>query len=380
MMNKFSILSSSLYLSLLSSFTWAETSTEVLQTIQLQAETEGENLQQSTAMTKFSHDILDVPFSRSVLSKALIQQQDVQRIDDALTQVSGVYSQTNYGGGFWDNFSFRGFSTDPNIGAQIIRNGLSVNRGLSAPRDMVNIESLDFLKGPMAALYGRGEAGGLLNINTKKPEWERSSEVNLRANSLEKYRASFEHTAPISDAVAYRIAVAHEDNQSFRDHVQSERWFFSPQLTWKISDSTQLDFDSEFTRQDGTFDRGVSSYQKQFVMDPKTFTGEPDDGDHIQKDHFYQLRLAHQFNDDWKMNNALSVKDTQLKGFSSEPRRIQSDGRTLERQRRYRDNKSDDILFQTEVLGTIQQDWARHEVLLSTELGQMKYRQLQLRQ
>ncbi len=43
-----------------------------------------------------------------------------------------------------------------------------------------------------------------------------------------------------------------------------------------------------------------------------------------------------------------SVKDTQLKGFSSEPRRIQSDGRTLERQRRYRDNKSDDILFQTE--------------------------------
>jgi outer membrane receptor for monomeric catechols len=67
----------------------AETSTEVLQTIQLQAETEGENLQQSTAMTKFSHDILDVPFSRSVLSKALIQQQDVQRIDDALTQVSG---------------------------------------------------------------------------------------------------------------------------------------------------------------------------------------------------------------------------------------------------------------------------------------------------
>ena len=41
MMNKFSLFSSSIYLSLLSSFTWAETSTEVLQTIQLQAETEG---------------------------------------------------------------------------------------------------------------------------------------------------------------------------------------------------------------------------------------------------------------------------------------------------------------------------------------------------
>lgn len=379
MMNKLSIFSSGLYLSLISPFTWAEATPAVLKTIQLQAEIEDESLQQSTAMTKFSHDILDVPFNRSLLSQEMLQQQDAQRIDDVLSQVSGVYSQTNYGGGFWDNFSFRGFSTDPNIGAQVIRNGLSVNRGLSAPRDMANIESLDFLKGPMAALYGRGEAGGLLNINTKKPQWQSSSEVNVRANSLEKYRASFEHTGPINDQIAYRFAIAHEDNQSFRDHVSSKRWFFSPQFSWKISDQTQLDFDSEFTRQVGTFDRGVSSNQKQFIMDPKTFTGEPDDGDHLQKDYFYQLRLVHEINDAWQMKSALSIKDAQLKGFSSEARRIQSDGQTLERQRRYRDNKSDDVLFQTEFLGTIQQDWARHEVLVSTEIGEMKYRQLQLR-
>lgn len=379
MNHPFYIFYSSLGLSLLPPLTWAEGSPELLKTIQLQAESESESQKQTTALTKFSHDILDVPFTRSLVSQAQIQQQDVQRIDDALAQVSGVYHQTNYGGGFWDNYSFRGFSTDPNIGAQIIRNGLSVNRGLSAPRDMVNIESLDFLKGPMAALYGRGEAGGLLNINTKQPKWESQSEMNLRANSLEKYRASFEHTAPVNDELAYRIAIAHEDNQSFRDHVSSNRWFFSPQLTWKISDQTQFDFDSEFTQQRGTFDRGVSSYQKQFVMNPETFTGEPDDGDHIQKDYFYQFRLAHELNDSWKMTNALSFKDAQLKGFSSEPRKIQSDAQTLERQRRYRDNKSDDALFQTEFLGTVLQDWAKHEILVSSEVGRLDYRQLQLR-
>jgi iron complex outermembrane receptor protein len=370
---------SSLSLSLFTPFCWAESTPEVLKTIQLQAETLTESSKQTTALTKFSHDILDIPFSRSLLSKDFIQQQDVQRIDDALAQVSGVYHQTNYGGGFWDNYSFRGFNTDPNIGAQIIRNGLSVNRGLSAPRDMVNIESLDFLKGPTAALYGRGETGGLLNINTKQPKWEPQSEINLRANSLEKYRASFEHTAPFNNDIAYRFAIAHEDNQSFRDHVSSERLFFSPQLTWKISDQTQFDFDSEFTQQRGTFDRGISSYQKQFVMQPETFSGEPNDGQHLQKDNFYQLRLSHQYNDAWKINNALSIKDAQLRGFSSEPRKIQSDGQTLERQRRYRDNKSDDALFQTELLGVIQQDWARHEVLVSGEIGHLNYRQLQLR-
>ncbi|MBJ9371982.1 MULTISPECIES: TonB-dependent siderophore receptor [Acinetobacter] len=378
MLSKFYLISSC---SLLSNLVWAQTSdpTSSLPTIVIQAQNTDQNVLTTSASTKFTHDVLDTPSSRSFLSQEALKQQDVQRIDDALNQVSGVFSQTNYGGGFWDNFSFRGFSTDPNIGPQIIRNGLSVNRGLSASRDMVNIESLEFLKGPMAALYGRGETGGLLNINTKKPAWESSNEINLRANSLEKYRASFEHTAPINDQLAYRFAIAHEDNQSFRDYVSNSRWFFSPQLSWKLSDRTQLDLDTEFTRVEGLFDRGISAYQKQIVMNPKTYTGEPSDGDHLQTDNFYQIRLTHELNDDWKVKSAVSVKDSLLKGFSSEPRRIQSDARTLERQRRYRDNKSDDVLFQTEMLGTIQQDWAKHEILLSAETGQMKYRQLQLR-
>lgn len=372
-------LCSCLGLGFISTAAWAEDKTAVLATIHIQADTTQPSHETSPATTKFSHDVVDVPFSRSFLSKQQLEQQDVQRIDDALTLVSGVFHQNSLGGGFWDNYSVRGFSTDPNWGAAMIRNGLSVNRGISAPKDMVNIESLDFLKGPMAALYGRGETGGLLNLNSKKPQWQNENEVNLRANSLEKYRISIEHTAPINDELAYRFAIAHEDNQSFRENVSSKRWFFSPQLTWKISDQTQLDFDSELTQQLGTFDRGVSTFQKKFVMNPKTFTGEPNDGDMRVKDHFYQFRLNHTFNDTWTLNSALSYKDAQLVGFSTEPRRIQADGQTLERQRRYRNYQSEDLLLQTELLGKLEHSWARHELLVSSEIGQLDYRQYQQR-
>ena len=51
----------------------------------------------------------------------------------------------------------------------------------------------------------------------------------------------------------------------------------------------------------------------------------------------------------------------------------------LERQRRYRDYTSEDVLAQTELLGKIDTSWARHEILLSTELGQLDYKQNQLR-
>ena len=381
MFYKLSLLSSCVSLSLLSTLTQAEISdsSQKLATITLQAQQSSDDLQTSSTATKFSHDVVDIPFSRSYLSQEVLKQQDTQRIEDAVQLVSGVFAQNNYGGGFWDNYSFRGFASDPNLGAASIRNGLSLNRGLSAPRDIVNIESLDFLKGPAAALYGRGEMGGLLNINTKKPQWEAQSELNLRTTTEQQYRGSFEHTAPINDQIAYRVAIAHEDNQSFRDHVSSERWFFSPQLTWKISDQTQLDFDSEITQHKGTFDRGISASNGKILMNQKTFTGEPGDGDMKMDDQFYQFRLAHEFNDNWKLNSAISYKQGLMQGFSSEPKSFESDSATLNRQRRYRDYFTKDMLAQVEVLGKIDTDWARHELLISTEAGKFISDQYQLR-
>lgn len=331
------------------------------------------------AMTKFSHDVLDVPFNRTFIDAQHLQNQDIQRVEQTLSSVSGVVNQNNYGGGFWDNYSFRGFQGNPNIGADYIRNGLSVNRGISAPRDMVNIESLDFLKGPSAALYGRGEVGGALNITTKKPKWAPETQLSLRATTLDEYRFSLDHTASANDQLAYRMAVAVENNQSFRDVVSSERLFVAPQLTWKISEHTQLDLDTEFTQHLGTFDRGLTAVNNQLLMDPETFTGEPDDGDMRVKDHLYQLRLAHQLNDDWKVNTALSYKDAQMIGFSTEPRRMQADLVTLERQRRHRDYQTEDVLAQVEFLGRVDTAHLQHEVVLATEMGRLDFMQRQYR-
>lgn len=358
---------------------YATEQVNTLDTIYVTSTSMQETPQQSQVLTKFQHDLLDIPFNKSNLSKEIIQQQDIQRIDQALNQVSGVFHQNNYGGGFWDNYSFRGFQGNPNMGVESIRNGLSVNRGISAPRDMVNIESLDFLKGPSAALYGRGEVGGTLNVTTKKPQWTHETALNLRGTTEDEYRLSLEQTAPISDALAYRMAVAIEDNQSFRDHVSSQRLFVAPQLSWKLSESTQIDLNTEFTQHLGTFDRGITAVNNHLLMDPKTFTGEPSDGDMRVKDNLYQLRLKHELNDAWQMNAAVSYKDAQMVGYSTEPRKLQADLETLERQRRHRDYQTEDILLQGEVLGQIQLGSLSHELVLGAETGRLDFMQRQRR-
>lgn len=348
-----------------------------LSAIQVEVSQEQDVAHQASS-TKFEHHVLDVPFNRSFVSEDMMQKNNIQRVDDALYQVSGVFHQSNYGGGYWDNYSFRGFNTDPDMGATTIRNGSSVNRGINTPKDMLNIQSMDFVKGAGASVYGRGETGGLLNITTKQPKWEKKTILKTTLNTQDKYRLSLEHTAPINDKLASRVAIAGENNQSFRDHVENKRLFISSQLAWKISDHTSLLFENEFLRQKGVFDRGISAQKNnQITMNRKTFTGEPSDINTLQ-DLFYQLRLNHQFNDEWQVKSGLSYKKTTLQGVSTEPR-VLLDENTLARFRRSRDNYSLDVLWNADVLGKINTDWAKHEILISGEMGQLQYRQHLLR-
>lgn len=338
-------------------------------TVRAKSNTTPESATRSSALTKFSHDLLDVPLTKSHVSQAQLKTHDIQRISDTLALVSGVFYQDSYGGGFWDNYSFRGFSTDPNMGTNGLRNGLTQLNGIHAPRDMVNIESIDFLKGPMASLYGQGAIGGTLNINTKQPKWQTQNELDLRGTTQQEYRVSLDRTAALNEQLAYRLGLAYENNQSFREHVNSQHYFIAPQLAWKISDRTQLNLDTEFSQYQGTFDRGIAAFNNQILMDKKTFLGEPADGDMRVKDNLYQLRLKHQWNDQWHSMTSLSHEEGQRVGTSTEATSFNADGQTINRFRRYRNFHTQDTQLQQQLTGKFSTATIKHELVANLETG-----------
>lgn len=353
--------------------------TTELEKITIKAEDVAETSFSSTALTQFDHSLLSVPFTKSHVSEQDIKNNNIQRVSDALSRVNGVVYQDSYGGGFWDNYSFRGFSTDPNMGTSYLRNGLSSLSGIHTPRDMVNIQAIDFLKGPMAAMYGQGAIGGIMNITTKQPEWTQKNEVSLSGSTLEEYRASLDSTGALSDAVAYRLGLAYENNQSFRDHVDSQHYFVAPQLAWKISDQTQLNLETEFSEHQGVFDRGVPMVNGQFVVNKKTFLGEPSDGDIKVKDQMYQLRLNHQFNENWNNTTALSYNHGERAGTSTEISSIAADGQTANRFRRYRQFETDTFQLQSILRGKFNTGAVKHEFVANVEAGHYTIDQIQLR-
>ena len=57
--------------------------------------------------------------------------------------------------------------------------------------EMSAAERIEFLKGSAAILLGNVTAGGVLNIVTKKPLFERGGEIGMRMGSYDFYKPNW---------------------------------------------------------------------------------------------------------------------------------------------------------------------------------------------
>lgn len=322
----------------------------------------------------------ELPQAVRVMSRQTLDDLGATRIDDALDYVGGISRQNNFGG-LWDNVAIRGLAGDINNGMPLLLNGFSGNRGFNAPRDSANVERIEFLKGPAASLYGTSEPGGTINVVTKKPLWKAARSAELYAGSDDFYRAALDATAPLGERIAYRLNAAFEARGSFRDHVDTRRAVLAPALAWKIAPSTRLDYSGEVLRHETPLDRGIAAVGNRLGDLPRSrFLGEPADGNIRIENQTHQLTLEHMFDARWSSRVGLSYKDGTLKGYSTEAQpALQPDGRTLRRQRRYRDYASDDVTLQAELVGRLQAGSVAHELLAGMETYRFSLDQRMLR-
>jgi len=326
--------------------------------------------------TRLDIALREIPQSIRVVDKQLLQDVTAVRVQDAFDYVSGVSYQNAFGG-LWENYAMRGFTGDSNnAGLAYLLNGFSSNRGFNAPRDAANVESIEFLKGPTAALFGAGDPGGTLNVMTKKPLWVSRHEIQTLFGSFDFFRQTLDTTGPLNKNLAYRFNFAHEDANSFRNSVGSNRLLFAPAFTLKISDSTTLDYMGEWLEQTVDFDRGVFAINRGTTTHPniqlgtaprRQFYGEPNDDPIRSSNILNQVRLKHALNEDWFLRLGLASKVNSLRGFSSETRNVLPAGTEMRRRYRHRDYQSDDWNLQAEIAGKFETLGVGHQLLYGLE-------------
>ena len=317
--------------------------------------------------------VKSLPQAVNIVTGELLEDAGVSDFQNALDFSSGIARQNNFGG-LWDSFAIRGFSGDENLPGGYLVNGFSAGRGFSGKRDTSNVQSIEILKGPGSALYGRSEPGGTINIITKKPQFEEEGYIGASIGSFNMYRVEGDYTNAITQDLAFRVNGAYEDSESFRDTVESNKLFFTPSVSYNLTDETTLVYEMELLKQETPFDRGIFILPEDFddfdTVPRERFFGEPNDGPTEIDGLGHQVTLQHKVNDDWDVLVGLGYRQSRLKGYSTSvelsPGRqlLYVDGETVVRQRRYRDFDSTDISARVELSGTIELGGLTHHILI----------------
>lgn len=331
-------------------------------------------------------DANEIPSAIQDIDLGIIREVGALNLNDVLDLSASVARQNNFGG-LWNSFAIRGFAGDENLPSGVLVNGFNAGRGFGGPRDVVGIERVEVLKGPKAALFGRGEPGGAINIVTKRPTFERAGELRFSYGRFDLFRMELDYDTPVvEDTLAIRLVGFFEDAESFRDTIETQRTGFYPSITWTPGENTAVTYELEYTDQEIPFDRGVVAVNGDLSVIPRnTFLGEPGDGPMEAEVLGHQFEVQHDFSDAWSLLAGIGYRETSLDGFSSEAELSGSrqilpiDGQTLTRQRRFRDYDSEYFVLRAELAGDFEAFGVRHRLLIGADYDRFENDLVQLR-
>jgi iron complex outermembrane receptor protein len=198
------------------------------------------DLNKPAAASKSNSPLIQAPYSIQVVPREVIDDQQAISIMDA---VVGNVSSVQVGlDNFYDGFIVRGFDVSNNT----YRNSLRVP--FLTNIETANVQSLEVLKGPAAMLYGRIEPGGLINIVTKQPLLVPYYSVQEQFGSWGLTRTTVDATGPLNDdkSLAYRVNLAYQNTDSFRNFVTRESFFIAPTISYQPIEQFRLNIEGQY--------------------------------------------------------------------------------------------------------------------------------------
>ena len=166
----------------------------------------------TTRVGKTVQDPHDIPQAVTTVTKTMMDEQQVGSLREALRNVSGLTFNAAEGGRSGDNMNLRGFYTFGDVYLDGIRDTAQYNR------ETFNLEQIDVLRGAGAMLFGRGQAGGVINQVSKVPL--RFDQYNFSASiGTHDYReATADLNKAFSQDTQLRVNLMQRDEGSWRSN------------------------------------------------------------------------------------------------------------------------------------------------------------------
>ena len=195
----------------------AQEAAKELPTVSVQADADKPDGYRATAtrVGKVLQDPHDIPQAVTTLTGALLEEQQVGSLKEALRNVSGLSFNSAEGGRSGDNMNLRGFYTFGDIYLDGIRDTAQYNR------ETFNYEQIDVLRGAGAMLFGRGQAGGVINQVSKTPLRIEQYKLTGSVGDYGYREFTADLNKPINSDTALRINAMQRDEGSWRSNPAS---------------------------------------------------------------------------------------------------------------------------------------------------------------
>ena len=261
---------------------------------------------------------MDLPQSVTVVGQQVIADQQASKLSDVVKNVNGVSLGTTRGATA-ETFFARGY----NLGANnIMKNGARSNSAVIP--EASTLEKVEVLKGSAALLYGNVSGGAVINMVTKQPQFNWGGEVSMRAGSYNFYKPTIDVYGPISQNLAFRVIGTGETAESYRDEVESKRFYVNPSLLYKLGSRTDILVQADYLKHDFTPDFGIGSLAETEIptsIPRNAFFNTGWAYNNVDQTNA-SITINHRISDIWKLNVIAARQDFNRDYFSTE--RIQA--------------------------------------------------------
>ncbi|WP_029146790.1 TonB-dependent siderophore receptor [Methylophilus sp. 5] len=255
----------------------------------------------SATGSKTDTPITEVPQSISVVTRDEMDARNVQTLTDTVAYTSGVRVGAFGFDPRFDSFSIRGFDSTY---TSIYRDGLrQLGSNMTLYKEEpYSAERIDIIKGPSSVLYGQAEPSGLVNIVSKRPQFESKHQADVQLGNYDRQQVRFDTTGALDNdgTLAYRLTGLYRDSDSPLKGAHDDRTYIAPALTWQPNDKTTLTILTHYLKNTTVGNAAYYNDADGHVL-RNTPTGDPAFQNFTQEQYQVGYMFEHLLNEHWTL-------------------------------------------------------------------------------
>ncbi|MBL8471481.1 MAG: TonB-dependent siderophore receptor [Rhodocyclaceae bacterium] len=309
----------------------------------------------------------DVPQALTVLPRQLIEETNANTLKEALRNVAGLTFNAAEGGRIGDNMNLRGFYSFGDLYLDGIRDTAQYNR------ETFNLNQVDVLRGSAAMLFGRGQAGGVVNQVSKEPEAADFARAGVTLGSERYRRATADLNKGLGEQAALRLNLMTTDAGSTRDVVESKRMGVAPSLRLGIGTDDEFLLSAYYLQTRNIPDYGLPYGRDHRPLDvpAQRFYGTRSDYEDNDTT-MLTGRHVHRFSRDTELRTVVRVADYRRELWAVAPRlpgaAPVTDASPINRQRQARGGEEQTYTLQSDLTTRFATGRFKHELLAGVEV------------